>query len=367
MEKTYGVQYLGSKAKLTKYIINLTNNLNIKTAVDVFTGTTRVAQALRQNGVKVITSDLSEASQVYSNALVKQQNNSHLQKYIDKMNSFEGYKGWITENYSGGEEWEEDKGDGRYIYPSNAMKADAARDYIETLDLNVIDKDTLICSIIFAINKVNNSVGQQQAYLKDWCTRSKNDIIFLLPPQLNGPKGGHIVGDCLKINYPSSDLAYLDPPYTSTVAYHTYYHIWDSIALWDKPKTGGKARRRIDRVKRNNKENYNETFLDIPWYDTKNLDNIKENGSYKAFKFMVEKLDSKYIMISYSNESIISLEQMVELLSQYGDTEVYEIDHKRMIMGSIGHSSKNKVISSKNPNVTEYIFLLTKNPSPHMY
>ncbi len=133
----------------------LAKELDVQTTLDVFTGTTRVAQALRQNGIKVITSDLAEASRVYSNALIRQHDNSHLQKYIDEMNNLEGYKGWITQNYSGGENWELPKDDGRYIYPLNAMKADAARDYVETLNLNLIDKDTLICSIMFALNKVN--------------------------------------------------------------------------------------------------------------------------------------------------------------------------------------------------------------------
>ena len=360
MIKTYGVQYLGSKAKIVDQIVNVAKELDVQTTLDVFTGITRVAQALRQNGIKVITSDLAEASRVYSNALIRQHDNSHLQKYIDEMNNLEGYKGWITQNYSGGENWELPKDDGRYIYPLNAMKADAARDYVETLNLNLIDKDTLICSIMFALNKVNNSVGQQQAYLKEWCVRSKKQIMFDLPPQLEGPWGGHITGDCLKIDYPSADLAYLDPPYTPTVAYHTYYHIWDSIALWDKPETKGKARRRMDRVKRGNDGYYDETFLDIPWYDIKNQDDIKNNKAYQAFKSMVEKLDVKYVMISYSNESIVSKSQMVELLENYGKVNIFEIAHKRMIMGAIGKSTSGNKVIEDNPNVTEYIFLLKK-------
>lgn len=105
MIKTYGIQYLGSKAKIINQIISLTDKLNIKTAIDVFSGTTCVAQAFRQKGIRVLTSDLAEASRVYSNALVNQPNNSHLQEYIDEMNQLEGYEGWITENYSGDDDY----------------------------------------------------------------------------------------------------------------------------------------------------------------------------------------------------------------------------------------------------------------------
>ena len=362
MIKTYGVQYLGSKTKIVDYITSIMKREKVSTAIDVFTGTTRVAQALKKTGIQVVTSDLAEASSIYSSAFIGQSSTSHLQPHIDKMNNLEGYKGWISENYSGGDDYKSPKGDGRYIYPPNSYKADAARDYIETLDLSKLDKDTLICSVIFAINQVNNSVGQQQAYLKEWCDRSQKDIVFSLPPLIEGPTGTHIQGDCLDITYPKADIAYLDPPYTHTVAYHTYYHIWDSIALWDKPQTKGKAKRRIDRVKRgdNWREQYNNTFTNIPWYDIKNQDNIELNKAYQAFETIVKKLNTKQILISYSNESIVSKDQLMGLLSKYGTCELFEIDHKRMVMGSIGHSSKGKVISKGNPNVTEYLFLLTK-------
>lgn len=364
MVKTYGVQYLGSKAKIVDYIASIAEKEKSKTVIDVFTGTTRVAQTFKKRGMKVITSDLAEASSVYASAFINSSDNTHLKGYIDEMNNLKGYKGWITENYSGGDDYDSPKGDGRYVYPTNAMKADAARDYIETLSLSKEDKNILVCSIIFALNQVNNSVGQQQAYLKEWCDRSKNDIQFELPPSIKGPKGYHYEGDCFKIQYPDADLAYLDPPYTHTVAYHTYYHIWDSIALWDKPETRGKANRRVDRVKRGEgwREQYNESFTDIPWYDIKNQDNITQNKAYQAFETMVsDKLSHiDKILISYSNESIVSKEDMIKLLSKYGECYLFEVDHKRMVMGAIGYSKKDKKIYKSNPNVTEYLFLLKR-------
>ena len=66
-------------------------------------------------------------------------------------------------------------------------------------------------------------------------------------------------------------------------------------------------------------------------------------------------------MISYSNESIVSKNQMLSLLKQYGKVDIMEIDHKRNVMGSIGFSSKGEVIAKPNHRVTEYIFLLEKS------
>ena len=368
---TYGVHYLGSKRKIVPYILDATTQIlppNSK-IIDVFTGSGRVAQAMKQAGYIVYTGDLNDASRVYSNAYVHANPLPYLQKYIDKMNEVEvpkSYDGWITKNYSGEGNVDAERELHRYIKPHNALKADWARDYVEELfeskEIGRYEKDILICSIIFAINKVDNSVGQQHAYLKEWNGRSNNDIDFKLITTFEGPVGGyHIHGDCFEVNYPKADLAYLDPPYTPTVPYHEYYHIWDSITKWDKPETALKARRRIDRVKRNNKEKYDTTYKDIPWYDIKNQDNIEQNGAYQSFEKMVNKLDVKYVMISYSNESTVSKDQMLSLLEKYGEVSIMEIDHKRNIMGAIGFSKAGERIKKHNPNVTEYIFLLKKN------
>jgi adenine-specific DNA methylase len=75
---------------------------------------------------------------------------------------------------------------------------------------------------------------------------------------------------------------------------------------------------------------------------------------------MINNLKVKYFMVSYSNESIISKEDLFNLLSKYGSVKVYEIDHKRMVMGSIGKSTAGNKVTKDNPNVTEYIFVLDK-------
>ena len=79
--KTYGVHYLGSKAKILPHILHLTNKTIPKGSkvLDIFTGSGRVAQALKQDGFIVYTGDLNDASRVYSNALVHTKDFQHLQ------------------------------------------------------------------------------------------------------------------------------------------------------------------------------------------------------------------------------------------------------------------------------------------------
>lgn len=201
--ETYGVKYIGSKKLLLPYILNEVRRVGVETAIDVFSGTTRVAQYLRQNGVKTTTSDLSWATSCYAETYVHNADNEHLRAHITLMNDIAPARGWLTENYSG-KNVDAPREDGRCFQPKNTMKADAARDYIETLELARWEKATLITSVIRALDAVDNTVGVQQAYLKEWCKRSYKDIVFELPACISGPVARHHEGNCLDIDYEPS-------------------------------------------------------------------------------------------------------------------------------------------------------------------
>lgn len=344
--ETYGIKYLGSKKSLLPFIGQVVMDLGVKTALDCFSGTTRVAQYLRQIGIATTTSDLSWATTHYAQTFVHNKDNRHLSEFVKEMNQIAPYRGWLTENYSG-IDVNEEREDGRCFQPKNTMKADAARDYIDTLDLEPWEQSTLITSVIRALDSVDNTVGVQQAYLKQWCKRSYNDIRFDLPPCIDGLTSVHLQGDCLKLQYDECDLAYVDPPY-SPHSYSTYYHIWDSIAAWDKPKTALKARRRLDRVTKS--ADYDEG-MESPWY--------RASKSLPAFSTLLSRLPAKHILISYNDESIVAKDDLLDLCLEFGSVSLKEIDYKRNIMCGIGNADKNGdgQVNQKNK---ELLILITR-------
>jgi adenine-specific DNA-methyltransferase len=359
--ETAGVKYIGSKNKLIRYIhecipvsFSSRDETNPPSIIDVFTGTTRVAQSFRQRGWRVITSDLNWASTAYSALFIQTTTGDipRLSEFIAELNELPGIPDWISRNYCDVASAEEGGENIRMWSPENGAKADNIRNRIEswfrTGRINEIEYYSLIGILIFALDAVDNSVGVQQAYLKKWSERSKNPLILNIPPELirlvDNPVGIHFEGDALRVEYPEADIAYLDPPYTIH-SYSTYYHIWDSIIKWDKPEVGLKTNRRIDRV--SGSDVFDET-MKSPW-------NYKKSAKV-AFESLIDRLNVKYVMISYSNESIIPIGELIDITKKYTSYTIREIDHNRNIMSLIGNGEN----PNNHTNVVEYLITIEK-------
>lgn len=106
MLPTVGVKLIGSKRELIPFILNATDELVReqkckKSIIDVCTGTTRVSQALRHHNYKIVSSDLSWASESYAHLflITTQSELDTLNTLIMELNSIRGKSGWITKNY----------------------------------------------------------------------------------------------------------------------------------------------------------------------------------------------------------------------------------------------------------------------------
>ena len=350
--ETSGIKYIGSKFNLLEPIMNIVKDYvelapgKRPSMIDAFTGTTRVAQAFRQEGWDTQTSDLSWASECYAQTFLQINDNSHLEPVIEALNKTTPKTGWLTKYYCDARTSEGNVV--RVWQPENGRKADGIRDSIEAKGGKITkqEKATLITALIFGLDKVDNTVGIQQAYLKTWCTRSYNKLTLKLPnvvTMIKPPKSKHYVGDTLLIKYDPVDLAYIDPPYSSHT-YFSYYHIWDSIARWDKPDVGLKTNRRIDRITASDEY---DGAMASPW-------NSKIHA-LEAFERLFTRLPARYLLISYSNESLVPINDLIELSRKFGKIVVNEIDYKRNIMSQIGNGEIGK---KKNK---EYLILIKKN------
>ena len=95
------IKYLGSKRRLVPVLGELFDRSGARTALDLFTGTTRVAQAFKRRGGLVTTLDSARYADVLSRTYVVADGTDDLRAEvaaaIDHLSALPGRDGYVTE------------------------------------------------------------------------------------------------------------------------------------------------------------------------------------------------------------------------------------------------------------------------------
>lgn len=350
---TEGIKYTGSKLKLLPYIIADVRDLQVRSILDGFSGTTRVSQAFARLGYDVTANDISEWSEVFGNCYLEATKpDSFFKPMLDELNSLEGYDGWFTEHYGGtGPE-------GKMPFQAhNTRKLDAIREKIDEYNLDFIDKSVLLTSLILAMDAVDNSLGHYVSYLSGWSSRSYKAMHMELPKRFSINSRNRVVrGDVFDIAGSRHDLAYFDPPYGSNnekmppsrVRYASYYHIWKTIVLNDRPALFGKANRREDTHDREASSVFEEF--------RKNTEG--KFIAMQAIDSLIGATNSKYILLSYSSGGRATKEELYDIINAHGRLiSAKEIDYRKNIMSAF---SWTKEWLHDSGSHKEYLLLMEK-------
>lgn len=360
---TEGVKYAGSKLKLIPPILQLAKKVDAKTVLDGFAGTTRVSQAFAKAGYRVLCNDISAWSRVFGTCyLLNDKQPQAYQGLIDHLNEMPPVDGWFTENYggrpNGGCAIQAD-GLKKPWQIHNTRKLDAIRQEIDNLRLSTVERAVALTSLILALDKVDSTLGHFVSYLKDWSPRSSNDLILKVP-DLFVTDEEHEVSQCdifdLVPNAPA-DLAYFDPPYGSNnekmppsrVRYASYYHLWSTVCLHDRPALFGKAKRRMDSSDKVAASVFEEFRRDA---DGRFL-------ALAAVERLIESTMARWIILSYSSGGRATAEELNTVLRNNGDIlDIVEVDYKRNVMAAMKWTEQ-WVRDAEAPN-REFLFLLEK-------
>jgi adenine-specific DNA-methyltransferase len=308
------IKYLGSKRALMPVLETLFAASKATTAVDLFTGTTRVAAAMKQLGMQVTAVDTASYSEVFSKTFIELdatgKDLGELADAVKSLNELSGTSGYFTEVFC-------EKA--RFFQPKNGQRIDAIRSAIETDYKGSWMYFPLLSSLLIAADKVDSTTGVQMAYLKTWSRRSFLDIELQVPELLTG-SGRSIRGDAIEQtpNLGSFDLAYLDPPYNQH-RYFGNYHIWETLVRWDAPEYYGIANKRIDTRSKENKSDFNSK-LTLP----------------AALATLISGLDVKTLVLSYNNESWLSRRELTDMCAKFETVEILDFDSKRYVGSQIG-------------------------------
>lgn len=320
-------RYLGNKYKLLSFIKEIidTENLKVNSVFDVFAGTGAVASAFVDK--TVIVNDI-----LYSNHL------AHITWFDPSPIDIEKLKKTIEE-YNDIQEILEDNymslnfAD-TYFSTKVCKKIGFIRDDIENKYINKrINKREhaiLVTSLLYAIDKIANTCGHYDAYRKG--VKYQEDFIMEMPELYNNlsNKNKCFNMDSNKlVSQIKCDLAYLDPPYNSR-QYCDAYHLLENIAKWEKPEVKGIAKK-MDR-----------SSLKSDYCTVK---------ATKAFEDLINKINCKYILLSYNNtgenangrsNAKLSDDDIMRILSKKGKVKVFSKRYKAFTTGKSENNSNEE-------------------------
>lgn len=323
-------RYLGNKHKLLGFIEDIISEKcgSVDSLCDVFAGTGVVGARFNNPNIKIISNDFLFANYACLQAFLGaskdlQKSISEKIKYLNNLpNDKENY---FSEHFGG-----------TYFTEENARKIGAIREEIDRIAESEDEKNILICSLIYAVDKVANTVGHYDAF------RKKLDMlqpIKLLVPDIDYSR--NINNEVYKedantlVRKISCDVLYIDPPYNSR-QYSDAYHLLENLAEWKKPEVVGIGKK-MDRS------------------------HIKSDYCLKsatsAFADLIRNADCKHILLSYNNtgdskdgrsNARMSDDEILQILNDKGDVEIFEKDYKAFTTGkSNGEDNAERIFYCK--------------------
>jgi adenine-specific DNA-methyltransferase len=331
------IKYLGSKKRLIPVLSELFVRSGARTALDLFTGTTRVAQAFKSAGGQVTAVDTARYSEVFAKTFIETDPTSvdlhELAHVIASLNSIPGEAGYVTETFCV---------QSRFFQPHNGERIDAIRDAIAGDHAGTALEPILLTSLLLAADRVDSTAGLQMAYIKQWAPRSFKPLELRLPELIPGD-GRAVRGDATTIvgHLGSFDLAYIDPPYNQH-RYFTNYHVWETLVAWDQPEHYGIACKRVDARDDETKSVFN-----------------RKREMPSALRRTIESVDAEVIVVSYNDESWVALDELREMCSLHGDVVALAFDSKRYVGAQIGihNPSGEKVGEVSHTRNQEYVLV----------
>ena len=347
------MRFIGNKERLVDWIYSVIqkHNINGKVFFDFFAGTSNVGKFFKQKGYQIISSDLLYFSFVLQKAYIQNNeipkfkkllenikvksnfllvdNYSLVLEYLNQTELFDN--GFIYNNYAPTKTAHLEKAR-MYFIDDNAKRIDTIRITIEKWkDNNLIDENEyyiLLATLIESVGFFSNILGVYGAFKKNWDKRALKPF-ELKPISIIESKNKHFVFNKSslelldKFNY---DIIYLDPPYNHR-QYAPNYHLLETIAKYDNPTIKGVSGMR-------DYQNQKSTFCNKVTA-LRDLENICQSKNYK------------YILLSYNNEGIMPQNDIINIMSKYGEVIVEEYDYLRFKSNNNGEAKHKKFIKEQ--------------------
>jgi len=303
-------RYTGSKYKLLDWIEELIlENCEGEIFFDVFAGTAVVSDRMKAHFPHIILNDFLYSNEVIYRAFFgtgeyrRDIIEFHRIKY-QTMNGETLEDNYVSRNFGG-----------KYFSMRDAKIIGAIREDLEMSRGALSEREyaILLSSLLYSMDKIANTVGHYDAYRK--IPNIEDRFRFELVEVTDCGEQFEIYREdsnelATRIH---ADVAFIDPPYNSR-QYSRFYHVLENITQWKKPELEG-------------------TALKPP---AENMSDYCRNNAPEVFADLIGKLDAKYIVVTYNNtynskssssRNKITLEEIQDILTAKGQTQVYEKSH----------------------------------------
>ena len=312
-------RYLGNKNSILPFIETIIQNEvgHFDSFCDIFSGTGVVGNYFNSQENKIIMNDLLYHNYISLKAFLNPDSfhQEKILKIINELNHLLVEEDNYFSLHFGN----------RYFSLNNARKIGAIRENIRELFLqnciNRKEKDILLTSLNYSIDKIANTVGHYDAYIK----KELKDVDFemkMLNIESEKNRNNEIYNKDanLLIRDIECDILYLDPPYNSR-QYSDAYHLLENLTLWQKPELKGIAKK------------FDRTHLKSEYCKV---------TATQSFEDLIINAKVKYILLSYNNmgnkgnsrsNARISDEDIFRILGLRGKVKVFEQDYKEFNSG----------------------------------
>jgi adenine-specific DNA-methyltransferase len=332
------IKYIGSKRRLVPVLGEICTALEARRALDLFTGTTRVAQEFKRRGAHVTAVDTARYAEVFAQCYIaldgRDADLAALEDAFADLMARPDVDGYVTETFCRRS---------RFFQEHNGRRIDAIRAAIERDYRDTWMSPVLLTSLIEAADRVDSTTGVQMAYVKQWAPRSFRPLELRMPELLVGA-GTAMRADACEVaaRLPAVDLAYLDPPYNQH-RYFTNYHIWETLVAGDEPEHYGVACKRVDARDGTTKSVFND-----------------RRAMPNALAEVIRDVDAAVVAVSYNNEAWISIDELEAMCAARGQSVLtLGFDSKRYVGAQIGiHNPDGKKVGTvSHLRNVEYVVL----------
>lgn len=304
-------RYTGSKYKLLDWLEELIlKNCEGESFFDVFAGTGVVSARMSSHYKEIIINDFLFSNEIIYKAFYGQG------KYGDEI--IQQYKEQFQEiNVDNlGDNYFSINFGGKYFSNNDAKLIGEIREEIEKRRSVLNDREycILLASLVYSMDKVANTVGHYDAYRKVGNIDDRF-VYQLINPDKDSDKFCIYRMDANELAKKiTADIAFIDPPYNSR-QYSRFYHVLENIVQWKKPELAGTALKP----------------------QTENMSDYCRSNAPEVFADLIKNINVKYIVVTYNNtynskssssKNKITLEEISRILSEKGETKVFEKNHQ---------------------------------------